>query len=93
MGPYDRCILRQRTKATIVLINEDANVPPKVATLASILLQEGKCSAVYHTNFPFEQFGEYYSFMTEYKSRRVSNLSAAMPTSLSLELDDYQVNI
>ena len=84
-------MLRQRNKATIVLITDEASVPHRVAALASILLQEGKCLHVYHTNFSYEKFADLYPFMAEHKSRRQSNLSAKMPTSISLELDDYQV--
>ena len=91
VGPYDRCVLRQRNKTTVVLITDEPAVPPKVASLASLLLQEGKCLHVYHTNFTFEKFSELYPFMTEHKTRRTSNFSAKMPTSISLELDDYQV--
>ena len=93
MGPYDRCVLRQRKKSTAVLRYVGSDIPPVVASLASMLLEEGKCAAIYHTNFPFDKFGEHYPFMTEFKSRRISNLSASMPTSISLELDDYQVSV
>ena len=92
VGPYERCVLRQRLRATLVLVTETDEVGDKVAALASLFLQEGKVSKVFHTAFSFEQFSIFYPFTVELdNTRRISNCSVAMPKSISLEMDDFQI--
>ena len=90
-GPYERCVLRNRSKSRVVLISEHAKLPAAIAQFSFLLLQEEKCLGVYHTAFEFNDFCDMYPFTFETKSRRTSNCSDSMRPSLSLELDDMSV--
>lgn len=90
-GPYERCVLRNRSKSRVVLISEHAKLPAAIAQFSFLLLQEEKCLGVYHTAFEFNDFCDMYPFTFETKSRRTSNCSDSMRPSLSLELDDMSI--